>query len=285
MTEPGPLLDEMADLRKRVRADRHGYWLPLLLFGDLTFGSILLSAPSANPTLEFIDGGDGWWISPLTHLGLKASHEVQHPLALSLYWLATLVLGVLATVWWYRFRAGRVGVEMATGPYVKAAVAGLFVVLLGIPLSISLFFEYSQVYPGVAVTLVAVALLLTLAYLALRARQGKLVLVPVALVLISFSLALLGLPDIGVDLGMGGMAQFVVIALGLLVLAWLERSALCTAIAVLFAASVVVANQFPLDIGPAFGRTVENAQDVLLPATVLVAGGVAALIARRKTTR
>jgi hypothetical protein len=250
-------------------------------------GSQCCSSPSATPgRLLTIDGSGGsWWINPLVHLGLKIEHEVLHPLALSLYWLAALALGLLATVWWYRWRAARVGVETSTSAYVQVAVSGLVVVLLGVPLGISLFFEYSSIWPGVPITMVAMALLLGLAFLALRARRWRPVLVPVALLLISIALTLLGLPDIGVDLGMGGMAQFVVIALGLLVLAWLERSALCTAIAVLFAVAVVVANNFPLDIGPSFGATVENAQDVLLPAAVLVVGGIVALLTRRRVSR
>jgi len=98
-------------------------------------------------------------------------------------------------------------------------------------------------------------------------------------VLVSIALSLLQVPDVGVDLGMGGMAQFLVIALGLLTLAWIERSALCAVVAVVFAASVLIVNNSPMKID-ALGST----QDVLLPATVLVLGGLGALAARRSSS-
>lgn len=274
--DPAELLDELVGLRKRARDDRHGFWFPLLLLGVLSFGSIPLSQPSDNPTILISDGGPGWWINPLVHLGLKPEHEVQHPLWLSLYWLAVLIGGVVATVWWYRWRALRVGVETSTGTYVQVALFGSLAVLLGIPQSTSLFFEYSPVYPGVLMAVAFMAVLLGLALLAFRARRARPLFVPVGLVLVSMALSLLQLPDIGLDLGMGGLAQFTVMALGLLTLAWLERSVLCTVIAVVFAVSVLIVNNSPMSID-ALG----NAQDVLLPATVLVLGGLGALAAGR----
>lgn len=274
--DPAGLLDELAGLRKRARDDRHGYWFPLLLMGVLSFGSIPLSGPSDNPTALITEGGPGWWINPLIHLGLKAEHEVQHPLALSLYWLAALIIGLVATVWWYRWRAQRVGVETSTRTYALVALCGSFAVLLGIPLSTSLFFEYSRFYPTPLVVGVVMAVLLGLALLAFRARRARPLFVSVGLVLVSVALSLLQVPDVGIDLGMGGMAQFLVIALGLLALAWIERSVLCTVIAVVFAVAVLVVNNSPMNIA-ALG----NAQDVYLPATVLVLGGLGALAARR----
>lgn len=277
--DPSELLDELAGLRRRARDDRHGYWFPLLLLGVLSFGSIPLSSASDNPTLLISEGGPGWWINPLGHLGLKAEHEVQHPRALSLYWLAVLIVGLAATVWWYRWRARRVGVETPTGTYVQVALFGSVAVLLGIPLSTSLFFEYSTIYPSLLLTGAVMAVLLTLALLAFRARRARPLFVPVGLVLVSMALSLLQLPDVGLDLGMGGMAQFTVIALGLVALAWIERSVLCTVIAVVFAVSVLVANNSPMGID-ALG----NAQDILLPSTVLVLGGLGALAANRASS-
>ncbi len=277
--DPASLLDELAELRKRARDDRHGYWFPLLLLGILSFGAIPLSQPDPHPTDHLVDGGPGWWINPLTHLGLKAEHEALHPLAVSLYWLAVLIVGLVTTVWWYRWRARRVGVETSTGTYVQVAVFGSVAVLLGIPLSSSLFFEYSPFYPTLPVVGVVMAVLLGLAVLAFRARRARQLFVPLGLVLVSMALSLLQVPDVGVNLGMGGMAQFTVIAVGLLTLAWVERSAMCTVIAVAFAAVVLIVDNSGVNIAaPA------NVQDVFLPATVLVLGGLAALAAGRASS-
>ena len=275
--DPAELLDELAGLRRRARDDRHGYWFPLLLFGILSFGSIPLSQPDLHPTDHLVEGGPGWWINPLIHLGM--TYEVRHPLALELYWLGALIAGLVATVWWYRWRAQRVGVETSTGTYAQVAVFGSVAVLFGIPLSTSLFFEYSPIYPTLPVVSVVMLVLLGLAVLAFRARRARPLFVPLGLVLVSIALSLLQLPDIGVDLGMGGMAQFLVIALGLLTLAWIERSVLCTVIAVVFAASVLIVNNSPMKIDALGG-----AQDVFLPATVLVLGGLGALAARRSSS-
>lgn len=273
-TDPGELLDELAGLRKRARDDRHGYWFPLLLMGALSLLSLPLSQADPNPTDHLLDGGPGWWLDPLTHLGSKT--EVLHPLALSLYWLGALLVGLLATVWWYRWRARRIGVETPTGTYVQVALLGLVAVLFGIPLSTSLFHRYSPIHPTFPVVAIAMALLLGLALLAFRAKRMRVVLVPVGLLLASVALSLLQVPDVGVDLGMSGGAQFTAIAIGLLTLAWVERSKLCAVIAVVFTGCVLIVHNSPMEID-ALGA----GQDVLLLATVLVLGGLGALAARR----
>ncbi|MCX2952765.1 hypothetical protein [Lentzea sp. NEAU-D7] len=276
-TDPGELLDELAGLRKRARDDRHGYWFPLLLMGLLTLASLPLSQADPVPTDHLLEGGPGWWLDPLMHLRLKT--EVVHPLALSLYWLGALVAGLLATVWWYRWRARRVGVETPTGAYVQVALLGLVAVLFGIPLSTSLFFEYSPIDPTLLVAAVAMTVLLGLALLAFRAKRMRPLLVPVGLLLASIALSLLQLPDVGVDLGMGGGAQFLAIATGLLTLAWIERSVLCSVIAVVFTAGALIVNNASVD-NDALG----GAMGVLLLAAVLVAGGLGALVASRTSS-
>ncbi|MET9225523.1 hypothetical protein [Lentzea sp. NPDC003310] len=273
-TDPGELLDELAGLRKRARDDRHGYWFPLLLMGVLSLVSLPLSQADPNPTDHLVDGGRGWWLDPLMHLRLKT--EVVHPLALSLYWLGALVAGLLATVWWYRWRARRVGVETPTGTYVQVALLGLVAVLFGIPLSTSLFYRYSPIDPTFPVVAIAMAVLLGLALLAFRARRARLLTIPVGLLLASVALSLLQVPDVGIDLGMGGGAQFMAIAIGLLTLAWIERSKLCAVIAVVFTGCVLIVDNSPMKID-ALGA----GQDVLLLATVLVLGGLGALAAQR----
>ncbi|WP_439656027.1 hypothetical protein ACSHWB_26730 [Lentzea sp. HUAS TT2] len=276
-SDPGELLDELAGLRKRARDDRHGYWFPLLLMGVLSLLSLPLSQADPNPTEHLVDGGPGPWISPLNHLSLKT--EVVHTLPLELYWLAALLVTVLATAWWYRWRARRVGVETPTGAYVQVALLGLVAVLFGIPLSTSVFFEYALFYPTPLVVAVVMAVLLGLALLAFRAKKLRPLFIPAGLLLASVALSLLQLPDVGVDLGMGGGAQFMAIAIGLLTLAWIERSVLCTVIAVVFTAGALIVNNLSMENDALGGAT-----GVLALATVLVIGGLGALAASRTSS-
>ncbi|MDX3662262.1 hypothetical protein PV646_33580 [Streptomyces sp. ID05-26A] len=276
-SDPGELLDELAGLRKRARDDRHGYWFPLLLMGVLTLLSLPLSQADPNPTDHLVDGGPGWWMNPLVHLRLKT--EVVHPLGLAVYWLVALLVGVLATVWWYRWRAQRVGVETPTGTYVQVALFGLVAVLFGIPLSTSVILHYTLFYPTVLVAAIVMAVLLGLALLCFRARRWRPLFVPVGLLLVSVALSLLQLPDVDIDLGMAGGAQFMAIALGLVTLAWIERSVLCTVIAVVFTACVLIVNNLSME-NDALG----GAGGVLLLATTLVLGGLGALLAGRASS-
>ncbi|RDI19257.1 hypothetical protein [Lentzea flaviverrucosa] len=271
-SDPRELLDELAGLRKRARGDRHGYWFPLLLTGILSLLSLPLSQADPNPADHLTDGGPGPWISPLAHLRLKT--EVVHPLALSLYWLGALLVAVLATVWWYRWRARRVGVETPTGSYVRVALLGLVAVLFGIPLSTSVIHKYALFYPTPLVAAVAMAVLLGLAVLAFRAKRMQPLFIPVGLLLASIALSLLQLPDVGVDLGMGGGAQFMAISVGLLTLAWIERSVWCSVVAVVFTAGALIVDNASMENDALGGAT-----GVLLLATVLVLGGLGALVA------
>ncbi|MEV6711461.1 hypothetical protein AB0M48_05375 [Lentzea sp. NPDC051208] len=276
-SDPGELLDELAGLRKRTRDDRHGYWFPLLLMGVLSLLSLPLSQADPHPTEHLVDGGPGPWINPLVHLTLKT--EVVHSLALSLYWLGALLVAVLATVWWYRWRARRVGVETPTGSYVRVALLGLIAVLFGIPLSTSVILKYTLFYPLPHVAAMVMAVLLGLAVLAFRARRMRPLFVPVGLLLASVALSLLQLPDVGIDLGMGGGAQFMAIAAGLLTLAWIERSVLCSVIAVVFTTVALIVNNSSMDNDALGGAT-----GVLLLATVLVLGGLGALAAGKASS-
>ncbi|MCR3753783.1 hypothetical protein [Lentzea californiensis] len=276
-SDPGELLDELAGLRKRARDDRHGYWFPLLLMGTLSLLSLPLSQADPDPADHLADGGPGPWISPLAHLRLKT--EVVHPLALSLYWLGALLVAVLATVWWYRWRAQRVGVETPTGSYVRVALLGLVAVLFGIPLSTSVIHKYALFYPTPLVAAVVMAVLLGLALLAFRARRWRALFVPAGLLLASIALSLLQSPDVGVDLGMGGGAQFMAISAGLLTLAWIERSVWCSVVAVVFTAGALIVDNASMDNDALGGAT-----GVLLLATVLVLGGLGALAAGRASS-
>lgn len=114
------LLDDLAELRRRAREDRHAYPFPLLFFGVASFLAIPLYAPS-SPTPRLVVSAIEW--NPLLVLG--ANPVVRHPLALGLYWLGVLVVGALATAWWYRRRGAKIGIETSTRGYLGALAIGL----------------------------------------------------------------------------------------------------------------------------------------------------------------
>jgi hypothetical protein len=126
VSEEGPaeLLEDMAALRRRARADRRGYWFPLVLFGVLTLGAApLYVAPELpgpvydahgnlvpGPVYDF-QPGTGW---------------------VGRYWLAALIVGGLLTVWWYRRRGRRIGPQSAGAvAVVSAALVVAAVAVLG----------------------------------------------------------------------------------------------------------------------------------------------------------
>jgi hypothetical protein len=104
----------MKVLRHRVRAARHGYWFPLVLFGGLTCASIPFyrrPAPLAGPGVSAIAGAGPDWpflggYPPLTGSG-----------GLAFYWMAALLGGLLVTQCWYWWHARRVGVATRSRAY------------------------------------------------------------------------------------------------------------------------------------------------------------------------
>lgn len=103
---------DLVELRRRARADRHAYAFPLLFFGIASLLSVPLYAPSSPAPHRVVRVPE---YNPLSVLG--AHPEVRHPLLLGLFWLVVLVVGALATVWWYRRRGKRVGIETSTRGY------------------------------------------------------------------------------------------------------------------------------------------------------------------------
>src|SRR5690242_2822612 len=110
--EPEALLADVAALRRAARRDRHAYWLPLVLFGVLA----LASAP--------------FYVDPIGPDALRAAQDVPamarlggdlllHAAGIGWFWLASLIGGFLASLWWYRRHAVRAGVQTPTRPYAK----------------------------------------------------------------------------------------------------------------------------------------------------------------------
>src|SRR5262249_29124339 len=176
--DSGELLGEMRAVRRRARLARHAYWFPLVLFGLLTFASIPFY-------LQRVLTRTGVFVGASSGPGFLRSRYFLSPLVgggVLYFWLAALLAGVIATVAWYRWRGGRVGLRTPPRGYLVTALVLLILALL-VPLIIG----------GIS--------------------RSPLVLLPG-------------------DLLMRGTFPFLIIAVGLCVLAWAERSVALTAIAV-----------------------------------------------------
>lgn len=114
LADQAELLGAMKLLRHRVRAARHGYWFPLVLFGVLTCASIpfyLRPAPLAGPDGVTVRGITPGW--PL----LGGYPAVTGGGGLAFYWMAALLGGLLLTQLWYWWHARRVGVATRSRGY------------------------------------------------------------------------------------------------------------------------------------------------------------------------
>ncbi|PYC73472.1 hypothetical protein C7C45_07370 [Micromonospora arborensis] len=171
---------------------------------------------------------------------------LERSAALGWYWLAALIGGYLLSLYWYRWHGTRVGVQTPTRAYVIAGIAGT---LIGIVLPIALRF-----------------LLLNTATVVSNGTSWA-------------TMPLLGISN-------RGMLPHLVIAVGLLVLARLERSRGLTAVVVCYVAAVVLVNIYfeTTDFAPGDLSRFSFLLAALLPAPILLVGGTIALVARNRKT-
>jgi hypothetical protein len=130
---PGPaaLLGELRALRDRTSAAARAYWLPLVLFGLLICGSLpfyerlRLPATSRPTTPPGCTAGQPCHITTGPHL------VITKVTALGYYWQIAIVVGVLLTVLWYRWRGDRTGLRTpARGFLITGLVLGELVLLV-----------------------------------------------------------------------------------------------------------------------------------------------------------
>ncbi|MET7667544.1 hypothetical protein [Micromonospora luteifusca] len=169
---------------------------------------------------------------------------LERSAALGWYWLVALIGGYLLSLWWYRWHGTRVGVQTPTRAYVIAGIAGT---LIGIVLPIALRF-----------------LLLNTATVISNGTSWA-------------TTPLLGISN-------RGMLPHLVIAVGLLVLARLERSRGLAAVAVCYTAALVFVNIYfqTTNFEPGDLSRFSFLLAALLPAPILLVGGTIALVATNR---
>jgi hypothetical protein len=247
--EPAEMLGEVRTLRRRARLARHAYWFPLVLFGLLTCASVpfyIQQIPRSRATYSSPSGPPGPAFLQSPYLGGFALASYR---GIAYYWLGALLLGIVATVIWYRWRGNRVGLRTPARGYL---IAGLIIV--------------------------ALTLLIPLLGLGVSTEsRGSGLAGGVGMVMF--------MPG---DLVVRGTFPLVLIGLGLCVLAWAERSVALTAIAVAFVALALLASLYDIEnvfwnwfrwtISP----TASALPNVLLPALVLLLSGAGAWIVQRR---
>jgi hypothetical protein len=171
---------------------------------------------------------------------------LDHAAALGWYWLAALIGGYLVSLAWYRWRGRQVGLQAPIRGYVLAGLVGT-VIALALPVLLDMLFL------GAADPVRNLTMWFTTELMAVNSR---------------------------------GMFPFVVIGVGLVVLARLERSRALTVTTVLYAAVLVLISvAFRVDayaLVELLGRFTFVVA-ALLPVVVLLAGGCAAALLRRRS--
>jgi hypothetical protein len=124
---PAELLGEVRAIRRRTRLARHAYWFPLVLFGLLTCASVpfyIEQLPPRGHASYFLLPGPRFLQSGyLGGLGFPSYKGAAY------YWLGAMLLGIAATVLWYRWRGNRVGLRTPARGYL---IAGLIIVALAL---------------------------------------------------------------------------------------------------------------------------------------------------------
>src|SRR5436190_1105040 len=129
--EAGPLLTDLARLRRQARTARHAYWFPLVLFGLLTCGAAPLYVAAAAPP-----GWSGAYRTERVPVLLGGSPVDGKGFYIGWYWAAALVGGYLLTVVWYRWHSRRAGVATPARSYLIIGVVLTVLVLVIPPLTL-----------------------------------------------------------------------------------------------------------------------------------------------------
>ena len=310
------LADGNTTAPERIAQDRNGYWFPMLLFGFL-----ILLAPFVYQPSGSIGTADVWnpAVTASTHIPGIAFAPLQtfatgdstsgDPMSVALYWFCVAMFGPMISLFWYHRRARQRGVPPQTGWHLLYACStlALYVVLFPVIEFIALNTRTNAARPGnmdfvYFLTVGAFLLGLTIAGIAARpARTGR-QLPPrrwtVAAIGVLLSVVAAALIEFTAYVQpRNGYGALLIIAVGLLALSLVERGRVCLTVAIAFTGAALLANLVGLrsllhwlgfqvqghwtSVETAFGN-------LLLPAAVLLAGGViglAKVAAARVTAR
>jgi hypothetical protein len=147
--DPGELLGEVRAIRRRARLARHAYWFPLVLFGLLTCASVpfyLRQIPvDATGPEAFLARLPG---HPLPLGGFFGGYHGLLPASdVAYYWLGAMLLGISATVLWYRWRGNRIGLRTPARGYLITGLALVALALL-IPVASGRSLRLPLIWPG-----------------------------------------------------------------------------------------------------------------------------------------
>lgn len=280
MAATSELLDELRALRKRPHADARRYAPPLLVFAVLIIASVPLYQPVP---------ASYWLNTQMDMLAGNGSVHTGHPGLIVGYWLAVLVGGTAFTVWWYHVRAVRNGIELRTQPQLMAAGAALLGILVGAPVLWAILgpFYWPEAEPYVHIPLLSISAVGALAVLGWSASPVRHAGARTAGLVVGFALAVIAAG--AVTLYLRGYLVLLVIAALVFAIAWVERSWWLAFVGAAFTtASLFVQIPAP-DVFEYLGWTADYdsqlsvLQDLVLPSAVLLIGGLAALVVRRKT--
>jgi hypothetical protein len=123
--DPRELLGEVRAIRRRARLARHAYWFPLVLFGLLVAASV----PFYVQRLQIGPGWHGGSVPSFLRSGYLGGFGLLMYSDLPYYWLGAMVLGIAATVVWYRWRGNRVGLRTPARGYL---ITGVILVALAL---------------------------------------------------------------------------------------------------------------------------------------------------------
>jgi hypothetical protein len=295
MTEAEVLLADVQALRRKARRDRRASAFPLFLFGGLILLAPLCYVPDDPLPPEILEQGYSYYPGPFPMFsGIFA--RFKYPDLVGWYWLLTIVGGFAATAWWYRRRAMRVGVETDATGYLVAVGAALTGFLLGMPLldtvaaeiSVDRMGLYSK--PGVNLpiligTAVGSAVVLFWATRSTRGRTPR-----AAGLVVGVLLATVAFSSVGVYMFIRGYAALLVIGAGLLALAWIERNVLLGVVGLVFSGAALLVNLYDMtnvyyrlggSLLPLPPTQQQTLVELLLPAVVLIVGGVLAALSGR----
>jgi hypothetical protein len=145
LADPGELLGEMRAIRRRARLARHAYWFPLVLFGLLTLASVPFYIRRLPVSGGVVRIGSGPGVLQNRFLGGAGLFDVADGTAY--YWLAAMLLGITATVLWYRWRGNRIGLRTPARGYLLTGLA-LLALALVIPVVSGRSVRLPLLWPG-----------------------------------------------------------------------------------------------------------------------------------------